>query len=81
MDNKNKDKRHLQKQSKTITRTGVITAHERSWRVVNGRYGKLETEDNKGETGNDKTSANLWEKAMVSGKEPSCETHEISTHP
>lgn len=56
MYNKNKDKRHLRKQSKTITETGnslwVIKGRDK---VVNSRYEESETEDNKEETGSDKT--------------------------
>jgi hypothetical protein len=48
MYNKNKDKRHLRKQSKTITRTGgssrVVKGRDG---VVNVRYEDLEAEDNK----------------------------------
>ena len=62
MYNKNKDKQHLRKRSKTITRTGgssrVVKGRDG---VVNGHYEELETEDNKGETGSDKTKVqNLW---------------------
>jgi len=62
MYNKNKDKRHLRKQSKTITGTGSSSRVIKGrGGVVNGRYEESETEENKGETGSDKTRVqNLW---------------------
>ena len=42
--------------------------------VVNGRYEKLEAEDNRGERGSDKAKeGSLWDKA-VDSKELGCET-------
>ena len=49
---------------------------------VNGRYEKVRTQDNRRETGNDKTRVrDLWAKGVVNGKGLNHEICERSAHP
>ena len=72
----------MQKQSKTITRTGessqVVKGREG---VVNGRYERSETKDNRERRPATTRAQNPWDGAAINREKLRCKTRARSAHP